>query len=360
MSMITRAVTPLAALLLLGCGGEPGTPGPVSPDPVVVPPAPPLPQLGRGVNFGNMLEASPREGSWGLRVTEEFFDLAREVGASTIRLPVRFSNYADVSAPFTVSDSILTRVAWAIDNARRRERNIVIDFHHYRQLSGETLDTGEPRVADALVEDRFIAIWEQVATRFRDVDVQHVAFELLNEPNSTMSAARWNALLRRAITAIRRTNPDRWLVVGPVQWNSAFALNELSLPDDPRLIVTFHNYDPFAFTHQGAEWVSGSTAWLGTGCCSATQQAEISAPMDVAVRWNQSQAVQRPLWLGEFGAYARGDMAARERYTRLVRDEAERRNIGWAYWELAAGFGFYDPTARLYRVGLRNALYGAP
>ena len=34
---------------------------------------------------------------------------------------------------------------------------------------------------------------------------------------------------------------------------------------DPNLIVTIHNYEPFHFTHQGAGWVEGGSDWLGTG-----------------------------------------------------------------------------------------------
>jgi endoglucanase len=351
----------LSLLLLASCdGAAPAAPDPtVNPIPPVRPaPAPVLPALGRGVNFGNMLEATPREGDWGLRVTEEFFDRAQEAGAVTIRLPVRFSNYAAVTPPYTLSDSILSRVAWAVDQARRRDLNIVIDMHHHTQLSSSTLDRGEPVVPAANLEDRFVAMWGQIADRFRDASVDHVAFELLNEPNGDMTSARWNALLRRALAEIRRTNPTRWVVIGPVQWNSAFKLSELSLPDDPRLIVTIHNYDPFAFTHQGAEWVGGSTAWLGTTCCNGTQINELVTPLETAARWNASQPVQRALWLGEFGAYSTGLMADRARYARLMRDEAERRGMSWAYWELAAGFGFWDPNRGLYRAELRTALFG--
>lgn len=44
------------------------------------------------------------------------------------------------------------------------------------------------------------------------------------------------------------------VIVGPTEWNAVGKLAEPELPDDPNLIVTVHYYDPFAFTHQGAEW----------------------------------------------------------------------------------------------------------
>src|SRR5579859_7126636 len=50
--------------------------------------------LGRGVNFGNMLDA-PREGDWGRWVRDGDIDRVAEAGFATIRLPVRFSNHAE-------------------------------------------------------------------------------------------------------------------------------------------------------------------------------------------------------------------------------------------------------------------------
>ena len=50
------------------------------------------PELGRGVNFGNMLEA-PFEGAWGLTVEERFFDVAVQAGMEHIRLPVSWTHH---------------------------------------------------------------------------------------------------------------------------------------------------------------------------------------------------------------------------------------------------------------------------
>jgi endoglucanase len=61
--------------------------------------------------------------------------------------------------------------------------------------------------------------------------------------------------------------------------------------------------------------------------------------------------------LGEFGAYRAGDLASRAAYARLVRDEAERRGIGWAWWEWASDFsGVYDPARKAWVEPLRRAL----
>ena len=65
-----------------------------------------------------------------------------------------------------------------------------------------------------------------------------------------------NPIFAGTIEQIRQTNPERTIFVGPGRWNSISELPELRLPDDDdNLIVTVHNYEPFYFTHQGADLV---------------------------------------------------------------------------------------------------------
>jgi len=53
-------------------------------------------------------------------------------------------------------------------------------------------------------------------------------------------------------------------MVGTAEWGGISALSDLDIPDgEQNVIVTVHYYNPFQFTHQGAEWVDGSDAWLG-------------------------------------------------------------------------------------------------
>src|SRR5215218_7109404 len=127
----TRLVT-LALLLAGACSGNGATVAPAQSQPSVpdigaYPPmandAPPgaspralstATAIGRGVNFGNMLEA-PTEGAWGLTVTDDLIDKARGAGFQSVRLPVRWSNHAGVEAPFTIDPAFLARVESVVD-----------------------------------------------------------------------------------------------------------------------------------------------------------------------------------------------------------------------------------------------------
>jgi endoglucanase len=310
----------------------------------------------RGVNFGNMLDA-PTEGAWSLRVDDRYIDLvgAQDGGRiASVRLPVRWSNHASADAQARIDPAFMTHVDDVVRRLLARGVPVVMDMHHYRQLDGDALDVGETAVPDALVERRFLAMWQQIAEHFRDASPT-LAFELYNEPHGRLTA-RWNDLMSRGVRLVRRTNPIRIVVVGPTQWNSARGLATFVMPPDANLVLTVHHYDPFTFTHQGAPWVTPALP-TGVGCCSAQQLADIRGPLDTAQAFGARTGY--PVYVGEFGAFEAVADADRNRYTRLIRDEMERRGMTWTYWELAGGFGFFDPVAGALRSnGLQEALFG--
>lgn len=309
--------------------------------------------IGRGVNFGNMFEA-PTEGAWGLTVTDDFIDKASAAGFKSVRLPVRWSNHAGTAAPFTIDAAFMGRVASVIDKLLAKGVVVIVNMHHYRQLDGDQLDSGELPVSAAAVDVRFVMLWEQIAAHFQGRNARLV-FELYNEPHGRLNGEAWNVLAARTLRVVRKTNPDRAVVIGPGGWNSANELQRLKMPNDANLIATVHSYDPFRFTHQGAEWVSPVLP-LGVTCCNSAQQAEMSASLDVAKAW--SAAKRYPVFVGEFGAYGKADDVSRIDFNRKMRDAMEARGMTWTYWEFAAGFGVYDPTKLSFRQGLLSSLLG--
>ena len=86
----------------------------------------------------------------------------------------------------------------------------------------------------------------------------------------------------------------------------------------------------------------------------ASEFEQIRNTMESAAAWAQARSL--PLHCGEFGAYEQADMVSRAAWTRAVRTEAERLGMGWAYWELAAGFGVYNPDNSTWRQPLLDAL----
>jgi endoglucanase len=301
-------------------------------------------RIGRAVNLGNALEA-PAEGEWGVVLKEEFFQLIQGAGFTAVRIPTRWSAHAQTEAPYTIDPEFLQRVDWAVEQALSRGLVVVLNIHHYEEMA----------LNPAAHRDRFLGLWKQIAEHYQSYP-NHLLFELMNEPNGSLGAKLWNDLVVEALSVVRASNPVRNIVVGPVEWNNPRALRDLKLPaDDQHLIVTFHYYAPFQFTHQGAEWVQGSGSWLGTEWTgSNAQRQSVGYDLDVVAQWATEN--QRPIFLGEFGAYSKADMASRAQWTAFVAREAESRGFSWAYWEFCAGFGVYDQSSGVWNQTLLQAL----
>jgi len=284
--------------------------------------------LGRGINLGNKLEA-PSEGEWGAPVEAWMLTTIKQGGFATVRIPTRWSAHAATSSPYTIDETFLDRVTWVVDQALSAGLTVVLNMHHYEEIFSD------PQAQ----RDRFLALWQQIATNFREYPDTALVFEVLNEPNANLTPELWNEFLVDALAVIRQTNPNRYVMLGTAEWGGIGAMDRLQLPDDNRLIFTFHYYEPFQFTHQGAEWVTGSDAWLGTTWGTSQDSAAVQNDFDTVADWASQHDV--PVFMGEFGAYSRAVLDDRLAWTTFVAREAEARGFSWAYWEFDAGFGAY-------------------
>ena len=105
-----------------------------------------------------------------------------------------------------------------------------------------------------------------------------------------MTDEKWQEHMPTLLAAVRASNPTRAVIVGPGHWNSLGSLDRLTLPaNDRHLIVTFHYYSPFEFTHQGAEWTEGTQAWLGrTWTDTPEQRGELHRDLAKGAAWGKA------------------------------------------------------------------------
>lgn len=299
-------------------------------------------RLGRGVN---VIGYDPiwKDRARGRFQVEHFALLAR-AGFSHVRINLHPYRDGRPDAQHKLGDAYLATLDWALDQALAAKLLVILDFHEFTAMAKD------PRGK----KERYLAIWAHIAERCK-ARPNEVLFELLNEPNGELTPEMWNEFLAEALALVRRTNPQRTVIVGPGQWNGIGQLEKLVLPkDDRNLIVTVHYYSPFEFTHQGAPWTNQKdklgVAWDGT----PEQLDAIARDFDKAAAWAAKE--KRPLYLGEFGAYDKADMAARVRYTNAVARAAEKRGWSWGYWQFDGDFILYDIPGKRWIEPIRDAL----
>lgn len=307
-------------------------------------------RLGRGINMGNMFEA-PTETEWGNPWKPEYFRIIAELGFTHVRLPIRWETTARSSSnpPYTISATFMNRIKLVVDSALANNLHIVFNMHHHEALF--TNPAGQ--------KDRFMAQWRQISEFFKDYP-DSLLFEPLNEPNGNLTPELWTVFFPEVLSVIRETNPDRTVLIGTPEWGGLGGLPKLVIPDDDNIILTIHYYNPFNFTHQGAEW-SGeqSQAWLGTKWFDTeADRAVIHNEFQLAK--NISEEHNIPIHVGEFGAYSKADMESRARWTTYLARWFESQGFSWAYWEFSAGFGIYNPSTKKLVDPLVNALLHNP
>lgn len=208
---------------------------------------------------------------------------------------------------------------------RKHGLRVVLNMHKAR---GNYCDIAEDvsLLDDASLRKRFVAFWVEMEKRF--ADEPDVAFELLNEVRD-VDPGKWNTLADETVRALRALNPVRWIVIGPRCWNAASALDSLRIWDDPRIVYTFHMYDPFLFTHQRG--VLQPDPLYENADVPFPGVETVERALAPAAAWAKAHP-DKILWNGEFGTIRHMRITSRVAYMRAVTDFCIREKIPYCVW----------------------------
>jgi endoglucanase len=233
---------------------------------------------------------------------------------------------------------------------------LILDNHSF----DPTVDTS-PDIGDILVP-----VWTQMAQHYKDRST-YVYYEVLNEPHG-VSDTTWNRIQQQVIDAIRAFDQTHTIIVGPAGWNSYNNLELMPEYEDDNLIYTFHFYDPFLFTHQGASWTDPSleplaglpfpyyasnmlscppelqNTWVSTELANYRNTGfsdHVKELIDIAVDFQTTRNV--PLLCGEFGVYMpNSNDESRLYWYSLVRSYLELKGIAWTMRDYKGDFGLFE------------------
>ncbi|HTS24363.1 MAG TPA: cellulase family glycosylhydrolase [Bryobacteraceae bacterium] len=264
------------------------------------------------------------------RFHERHFQRIHEGGFQTVRINLQAFSHMDSAN--RLDPAWFQKLDWAVKNALANRLTVILDEHDYN-LCGTDAEACKPRL---------MAFWSQVAEHYRD-ESNSILFELLNEPNSQVTPELWNAWIGDLLAIVRKSNPRRNVVIGPASWNNIRFLDRLSLPDkDRNIVVTVHYYLPMNFTHQGARWNKATASLSGITWGTDAEKQKVEEDFAGVQAWSNIQ--NRPILLGEFGAYDQGgaDMVSRVCYTSHLARTAESLGWAWAYWQFDSDFIVFD------------------
>lgn len=231
-------------------------------------------------------------------------------------------------------------------------------------------------------------IWVPLARMAARIDPGKLALELLNEPQ--IGQDDWMLAAGKLVAVLRPIVPEHTIVIGPSGPQRHETLSGMQPLADPNIIYAVHYYDPFLFTHQGANWggpddplrlfkdlpfpASASDPAVGTmkeeltraGENDAVQlldnaletpwnEAGIADAFDIMAGWAKTHA--RPVVINEFGVLSFvSPRASRLEWLATVNRLAQARCLGWVHWDFKDGFGLIDPQTGLPDDGIMQAL----
>lgn len=277
------------------------------------------------------------------RSSHKDYDDARLWGANVIRLQVHPARYAVRAGKefWTALPACLDQVEEQVKRAKQAGLKVVVDLH-------------EPPFPHANFErpefwnrtdlaDTFCMVWQKIVTRLLPYKESIWGYDLLNEPLDRTQLPKaphqWRPLAIKIIRAIRKVDPDTWIIyeTGPGSLFNGFKGLE-PLPDK-HIIYGAHFYYPQNFTHQGVSDIKG------TDLAEAMKQVNIHYPSVIeGYLWNKERLAgflkyadefqercKVPIYVGEFSVIRWAPEDASLNWLRDVVNLFESRGWSWTY-----------------------------
>lgn len=169
-----------------------------------------------------------------------------DAGFKTVRLPIAFDIFTETNS-FNLQSQIIDKIKEIYAQCTALNLNLILTYHYGKLNDSNTFSQIE----------RISWIWKQVQRRFTGQGYSTLFFELYNEP--VMSGNLWKSTITEIIQNLRYEDPNRIYIVGATNYNSLDDLMAMGKLPDNKILYTFHFYEPFIFTHQGADWTDNKT-----------------------------------------------------------------------------------------------------
>ena len=215
--------------------------------------------------------------------TQEDFDALAASGANYLNIsaPGLFS----VTPPFALDEAVQENLDQLLDMAAKADLFVVIsartgpgrsEFSILRDGVGDWFDKKyliESVWEDETARTAWAEMWRYTAERYRDNPII-VGYDLMVEPNASDilkvwepdefyaqyggTGYDWNSWFPLIVDAIREVDEDTPILVGGEGYSSLDWLSSTRVVDAERIVYTFHQYEPFVYTHQGEHEIINS------------------------------------------------------------------------------------------------------
>ncbi len=311
--------------------------------------------IGKGVNISHWLSQSDARGeARKAYFTRDDVQAIAEMGFDHIRIPIDEEQMFDTALnPEPEAFALLhDALGWCGEFGLRA----VVDLHILRSHHFNAAE--KPLFTDPAAQEAFCNCWRKLSAELKKYPVSMVAYELMNEPVAD-DPEQWNDVVGKCLAAVRETEPQRTVVIGSNRWQSFDMVEKLKVPaGDENIILSFHFYNPFMFTHYHASWTDmkdipcavrypGSLisdedyeamsdemkGRFGYGAGESGYNDRATLEKQIARAADAAAKMGRSIYLGEFGTLATTAEEDRVRWFEDVVSLCNERDIAYAAWD---------------------------
>lgn len=255
-------------------------------------------------------------------LSEEDIEFIKGTGLNTVRINLNYRQFEDDENPFSYKESGFKKLDELIDLCEKHRLYVILDLHAVQgfQNAHWHSDNGSRHSFfwhDKTYQDRFIALWEEFARRYRDRSVI-AGYNIMNEPcvntphgdyphtfysNYQPDWERMNKIYRRAVDAIRKIDAKHIIFLEGDNYSKLF--DGLEPPFAENLVYSSHNYNAAGFgpgPYPGVVEIKSSRIESGFYWDLETQKEVFYNHQ--GTKFAQEHNV--PLWIGEFGSAYNG------------------------------------------------------
>lgn len=336
---------------------------------------------------------------WRKFLNDDDLKALKDAGFDFLRMPVDPSPFLSDEA-LSLRDDLYASVLDSVRMINRAGLKVIVDMHLIPAGGNRKIGMAEV-MDDPATFDAYVEVVRKMARTLAAEDPRQVAFEPMNEPIvdcDSDGTSLWPDRQLKLFAAARSSATRLTLILTGACYSNAAALARIdpkTIADD-NIIWTFHSYDPFLLTHQGATWAgdfiryvtglpfpltavprarldvaldtirdrikaeapwtrqSGMLAYLDEQVASMDSPEKLDslmvAPFKTVEAWAKANGIKpENITLGEFGMirqeYGNPYVMPAEYRAAYVRDmiaRAEAHGFSWSVWGYGGAFGVVD------------------
>lgn len=339
-----------------------------------------LKTLEKGINLSHWLWMPMDHG----KITDQDLAQIKAAGFTHVRLPVSTTLLVpDWNQPQNLNTVFLKDVTDAIALITKHGLGVIVSAF-------DTVD----KIANTDLK-KVKLFWVPFATALKNTDPNLVFPQIANEPDVPLPS-NWNRITAELVQTIRAILPNHTIMTatplkfgeGSGDWGTVQALIRSTPVPDKNVVYALNCYEPFFFTHQGADWSDPVAKHIknlaypldaeNVRAVKASMQALVPADhwiygwldgykgskayleafLEPLFTWGKQHNIN--IHFSEFGAYKLNTPAqSRLAWLKDIREVMQANKAGWSLWDYSGGFGIVDDK-RIFEPAAISALFQAP